>query len=134
MAGAEASAFATALARATGPLAVAGALTALMGQPARAQAPVAVSAVRPIPDPWEKNNRRALAFSLKADRAVIAPVVRGYVRVAPRPVRAAIGRAIHNLDEPRIAGRRAVLDGRSTTLTHLPPAPYPRIVRGTETE
>jgi phospholipid-binding lipoprotein MlaA len=92
------------LARATGPLALAGALTALVGQPARSQAPVAASAVQPIPDPWEKHNRTGFAFSMKVDKAVIAPVVHGYVRVAPGPVRAAIRRAIHNLDEPRITG------------------------------
>jgi phospholipid-binding lipoprotein MlaA len=41
---------------------------------------------------------------MKVDKAVIAPMVHGYIRVAPGSVRAAIGRALHNLEEPRIAG------------------------------
>jgi phospholipid-binding lipoprotein MlaA len=92
------------VARAAGPLALASALAALAVQPVHAQAPVAASAVQPIPDPWEKNNRKAFALSMRMDHAVIARLAHGYVRVAPGPVRAAIRRAIYNLDEPRIAG------------------------------
>jgi phospholipid-binding lipoprotein MlaA len=81
----------------------------LVGQPAYAQtpapsAPVAAPGGQLVRDPLERENRGAFAFSMAVDQAVIAPLVRGYLRLTPRPVAEALGRAIHNFDEPRIAG------------------------------
>ena len=72
---------------------------------AQAQAPSANAnaAVAPIPDPWTGFNRGSYAFSMGVDGAVIAPVIHGYIRVTPHPIRTAISHAIDNLDEPRIA-------------------------------
>lgn len=90
--------------RTAGVFALASGLAAIAGQSAHAQPPNPASAVQPIADPWEKQNRSAFEFSMKVDRAVIMPVVNGYVGVTPEPVRVAIGHLIYNLDEPRIAG------------------------------
>ena len=82
---------------------LAAALLAATAPAAMAQAPAAPSAVAAIPDPWMGLNRGSYAFSMGVDGAVIAPVIHGYIRVTPHPIRTAIGHAIDNLDEPRIA-------------------------------
>jgi phospholipid-binding lipoprotein MlaA len=56
-----------------------------------------------VSDPWERTNRGLFKFSMSVDRAAIAPVIHGYRRTFPQMVQAAIGHAIDNLDEPRIA-------------------------------
>ena len=57
-----------------------------------------------IPDPWVGANRGLYSFSMAVDGVLFAPLVHGYMRVVPAPVRTAIKHAIDNLDEPRIAG------------------------------
>ncbi len=62
------------------------------------------SAAAPIPDPWIGANRGLYKFSMAVDGVLFAPIVHGYRRIVPNPVRAALKHAIDNLDEPRIAG------------------------------
>ncbi|MGA0603794.1 MlaA family lipoprotein [Caulobacter sp. KR2-114] len=69
-----------------------------------AAAPVAAAGGQVLRDPAEKENRKAFAVGMRLDRAVLAPLAHAYLRVATPPVAGALGRAIHNLDEPRIAG------------------------------
>ncbi len=97
-------------------LALAGAVAAALAPAARAQtapgaAPAGADQAATIADPWEGPNRGLYRFSMGVDRAVIAPVIHGYVRVVPHPLRTAIRNAINNLDEPRIAGND-ILQGR----------------------
>jgi len=82
-------------------LLAAGALAAI-AHPAMAQ-DAAAPGIAQIADPWMGFNRGSYAFSMSVDGAVIAPVIHGYIRVTPDPIRTAIGHAIDNLDEPRIA-------------------------------
>lgn len=72
-----------------------------VGRAAPTATPRAEAALR---DPWEHRNRRMFAFGMKLDRALIAPLAHGYRRAAPPALLVALGRMIHNLDEPRIAG------------------------------
>ncbi|MBQ1542547.1 MAG: VacJ family lipoprotein [Caulobacteraceae bacterium] len=65
--------------------------------------PAATSAITPVQDPWQGLNRRLFSFSQGVDSAVVAPVVHGYMRITPRPVRNGISNALDNLDEPRVA-------------------------------
>ena len=85
----------------------AGVAATLTGAPAMAQTasgpPAPAASAAPVADPWEGSNRSLYKFSMRVDGAVIAPVIHGYRRAAPGPVRTALQHAIDNLDEPRIA-------------------------------
>jgi phospholipid-binding lipoprotein MlaA len=85
-------------------IAVAMATTPAMAQTGQGQA-------AQIRDPWMRLNRRAYGFSMATDRAVIAPVVRAYIKAMPQPVRAGLSNAVANLNEPRTAGND-ILQGR----------------------
>jgi phospholipid-binding lipoprotein MlaA len=55
------------------------------------------------PDPrdrFERLNRTVFAFNTKFDHAILRPVARGYVKVAPRTVRTGINNFITNLNSP----------------------------------
>jgi phospholipid-binding lipoprotein MlaA len=75
------------------------AATATLAQTASA----APAPAPPASDPWEASNRRLYKFSMAVDGAVIAPVIHGYRSAVPVRVQTAIGHAVDNLDEPRIA-------------------------------
>lgn len=48
------------------------------------------------PDPMEAMNRKVFAFNESVDKAVLAPVARGYVRTVPDPVRRSVGNVLAN--------------------------------------
>ena len=54
-----------------------------------------------IPDPWSDMNHGLYRFNKGLDRAIIAPVVHGYMRVTPKPVQTGISNLVDNLGEPR---------------------------------
>jgi phospholipid-binding lipoprotein MlaA len=62
----------------------------------------ASGAPRADDDPWEGFNRRVFAFNQAADRAVIKPVARGYVRMLPEAVRDGLRNVVQNIDEPAV--------------------------------
>jgi phospholipid-binding lipoprotein MlaA len=76
-------------------------------------APVPDGGTALIPDPWSGPNHSFYRLTRTVDRAVIAPVIRGYVRVVPTPVRNGLDNAIRNLQEPRTVAND-VLQGRFT--------------------
>lgn len=51
-------------------------------------------------DPLEKMNRAITKFNLAGDRAILAPIARGYTKVLPKPVRNGINNFLANLREP----------------------------------
>lgn len=51
------------------------------------------------PDPFENTNRKVFAFNEQADRAVFAPLARGYRRTIPGPVRRAVSNVLANLGD-----------------------------------
>lgn len=61
-------------------------------------------------DPWERTNRRIFAFNDRLDRAVIAPVARGYQRAVPGPVRTGVTNFFNNLYQP-VAAVNLLLQG-----------------------
>ena len=84
--------------------ALAGMLLVAIGPGARAQ-DLADAEPRPtatLSDPWEGLNRQTYGLNTGLDRAVFAPVTRGYVAVTPGPLRRGLGLAFDNLREPRI--------------------------------
>jgi phospholipid-binding lipoprotein MlaA len=60
----------------------------------------AQSAEPPNPDPWEGFNRKMQAFNDWADRWVLKPVAKGYVKVIPSPLRRGVGNVFDNLWTP----------------------------------
>jgi phospholipid-binding lipoprotein MlaA len=52
-------------------------------------------------DRFERYNRSMYRFNTAADRAVLRPLARGYVRVLPQPVRRGIGHFLTNVAYPR---------------------------------
>jgi phospholipid-binding lipoprotein MlaA len=54
----------------------------------------------PPEDPWESFNRKSFAFSMKVDRAVIAPISRLSASLTPGPIRSGIHNIVVNLSEP----------------------------------
>jgi phospholipid-binding lipoprotein MlaA len=82
---------------------------AIPDQTGVASAPNSATAL--IPDPWSGPNHAFYRLTRTVDRAVIAPVIRVYVRVVPSPVRNGLDNAIRNLDEPRTVAND-VLQGR----------------------
>lgn len=65
----------------------------------------------PVPDPWERFNRRMHAFNNALDRLAIRPAAVGYDRIAPDPVQAGVSRFFTNLRLPATAINQA-LQGR----------------------
>lgn len=53
-------------------------------------------------DPWEPFNRSVHQFNRTADRAVLRPVARGYVRITPDPVQRGVANFFRNLRSPVI--------------------------------
>jgi phospholipid-binding lipoprotein MlaA len=51
-------------------------------------------------DPFESANRGLFAVGNVLDRTFVRPIIVGYRRIAPRPVRRAIHNLVQNLDEP----------------------------------
>jgi phospholipid-binding lipoprotein MlaA len=51
-------------------------------------------------DPWERMNRATYRLNDSLDRAIVKPVARGYVRVAPRFVRSGVTNFFDNLEYP----------------------------------
>ena len=51
-------------------------------------------------DPWERTNRATYRFNDAFDRAVVKPLARGYVRVAPQFVRTGVTNFFDNLEYP----------------------------------
>lgn len=51
-------------------------------------------------DPLENTNRAVTKFNLRTDKAVWAPVARGYTKALPKPVRNAVNNFFFNLWEP----------------------------------
>ena len=54
-------------------------------------------------DPLERVNRASYGFSMGLDRALIAPVAHGYMKVTPGPVRRRVSAMVYNLGEPSTA-------------------------------
>jgi len=54
------------------------------------------------PDPWEPANRKVFSFNEGFDRWVMNPVADTWNFVFPRPVEEALGRALANLNMPRV--------------------------------
>jgi phospholipid-binding lipoprotein MlaA len=53
-------------------------------------------------DPLEGLNRGVYRFNTAVDRAVLRPAARGYRRIAPAPVRRALGNFVDHLQYPRV--------------------------------
>ena len=53
-------------------------------------------------DPFEGLNRRLFSLGRAIDRRLVRPIVGGYRRVAPAPVRTALHNVLQNLDEPLV--------------------------------
>lgn len=51
-------------------------------------------------DPFEKANRAIFAFNLGADRLLLKPLAKGYVRVVPSPIRIGVSNFFSNLWQP----------------------------------
>jgi len=54
-------------------------------------------------DPMERFNRRMFGGGQGFDRALIQPLVRGYQRLVPAPIRRAVHNLLQNADEPLVA-------------------------------
>jgi phospholipid-binding lipoprotein MlaA len=61
-------------------------------------------------DPWEPFNRRVHHFNNGVDRYVAKPLARGYIAIAPPPVRLGIGNFFSNLGQP-VSAVNALLQG-----------------------
>ena len=62
-------------------------------------------------DPWEPFNRRVHHFNNGVDRYIAKPLARGYMAIAPPPVRLGIGNFFSNLGQP-VSAINALLQGR----------------------
>jgi phospholipid-binding lipoprotein MlaA len=80
--------------------------TAIYGSDADATAP---GARNPM-DPWEPFNRRVHHFNSGVDRYIAKPLARGYMAIAPPPVRLGIGNFFSNLGQP-VSAVNALLQG-----------------------
>ena len=69
-----------------------------MGASASAAAPIEATAG----DPFEGLNRRLFAFGGAFDRTFLRPLVLGYQRLAPAPLRRAVHNVLRNADEPGV--------------------------------
>lgn len=63
--------------------------------------PPGLGGVALMPDPWSDMNHGLYRFNKGLDRAIIAPVVHGYMRVTPKPVQEGVSNLVDNLGEPR---------------------------------
>lgn len=61
-------------------------------------------------DPWEPFNRRVHHFNNGVDRYIAKPLARGYMKIAPPPVRLGIGNFFSNLGQP-VSALNALLQG-----------------------
>lgn len=61
-------------------------------------------------DPWEPFNRRVHHFNNGVDRYIATPLARGYIAIAPPPVRLGIGNFFSNLGQP-VSALNALLQG-----------------------
>ena len=61
-------------------------------------------------DPWEPFNRRVHHFNNGVDRYIAKPLARGYMAIAPPPVRLGIGNFFSNLGQP-VSAVNALLQG-----------------------
>jgi phospholipid-binding lipoprotein MlaA len=61
-------------------------------------------------DPWEPFNRRVHHFNNGVDRYIAKPLARGYIAIAPPPVRLGIGNFFSNLGQP-VSALNALLQG-----------------------
>jgi phospholipid-binding lipoprotein MlaA len=61
-------------------------------------------------DPWEPFNRRVHHFNNGVDRYIAKPLARGYMAIAPPPVRLGIGNFFSNLGQP-VSALNALLQG-----------------------
>ena len=61
-------------------------------------------------DPWEPFNRHVHHFNNGVDRYVAKPLARGYIAIAPPPVRLGIGNFFSNLGQP-VSAVNALLQG-----------------------
>lgn len=68
--------------------------------PTELAAPAPMAAAAPQKDPWRRFNRGSYAFNGFLDRALIGPIARAYMKIAPSPVRRGLGRIVDNLREP----------------------------------
>ena len=62
-------------------------------------------------DPWEPFNRHVHHFNNGVDRYIAKPLARGYMAIAPPPVRLGIGNFFSNLGQP-VSAINALLQGR----------------------
>ncbi|QDQ74021.1 VacJ family lipoprotein [Pseudoluteimonas lycopersici] len=62
-------------------------------------------------DPWEPFNRHVHHFNNGVDRYIAKPLARGYMKIAPPPVRLGIGNFFSNLGQP-VSAINALLQGR----------------------
>ncbi|MBI3438567.1 MAG: VacJ family lipoprotein [Proteobacteria bacterium] len=53
-----------------------------------------------VHDPWEGFNRKMFALNDTLDRAIFAPIARGYRAITPRPVRHGVVNFLNNLRSP----------------------------------
>lgn len=68
-------------------------------------------------DPWERFNRKVYAFNQGADRYVIRPVARGYVKVTSPEVRTVVSNFFGNLKLP-LSAVHALLQGKPGAAGH----------------
>ncbi len=59
-----------------------------------------VDSQRSARDPWERMNRTTYKFNDGLDRAVLKPLAKGYVKIAPPPVRTGVTNFFDNLETP----------------------------------
>ena len=62
----------------------------------------AVAAVPGSGDPFEGANRKLFNLGRTLDRSLVRPVVGGYRRIVPHPIRVALHNVLQNLDEPLV--------------------------------
>ncbi len=71
-----------------------------------------------FPDPWEGLNRGVLGVNRRLDRWLLDPITRGYRKIAPAPVRAAIRRFFENVGSvPTLANDLLQLELRCAAIT-----------------
>ncbi|MDB5418867.1 MAG: VacJ family lipoprotein [Phenylobacterium sp.] len=68
--------------------------------PPGAAAAAAAPQDHPRGDPFESLNRGLFRFGRAVDRAVVRPIIGGYRRITPQPVRHAVSNVLQNLNEP----------------------------------
>ena len=68
--------------------------------PPGASAAVSAPQDHPRGDPFESLNRGLFRLGRAIDRAVVAPIVGGYRRITPQPIRHAVTNVLQNINEP----------------------------------